>query len=98
MFNFLDEIEGLTGLPFDLLKNGFKIYNYSNKCIYIENYKNILLISDSDVEIKMPKGMLKICGKNLKISKLNISSIMVKGEISFIKVEWAKYEWWFNFL
>ena len=87
MFGFLEDIEKLTSLPFELLKNGFRIINFCNKCVYVENFKNIVLFEPENISIKLPKGMLTILGKNLKLSKLNVSSIVINGEIESLKVD-----------
>ena len=87
MFNFLDDIEKLTKLPFQILKDGFRIINYSNKCVYIENYKKILSFSKEEITIKISKGILTVSGKCLTISGLNISSIIIQGDITLLKVE-----------
>lgn len=87
MFGFLEEIENLTGLPFEILKNGFRVINYSNKCVYVENYKSIISFSKTEVSLKISKGIVLILGENLKIKKSNISSIFISGKISSLKVE-----------
>ena len=87
MFGFLEEIENLTGLPFEVLKNGFRVINYSNKCVYVENYKNIISFSKTEVSLKISKGIVLIFGENLKIKKSNTSSIFISGKISSLKVE-----------
>lgn len=87
MFNLLEDIENFTKLPFEMLKNGFRIINFCNKSVYVENYKAIVLFENEEVLIKLPKGLVSILGKNLKINKLNVSSIIINGEINLVKVE-----------
>ena len=87
MFSLLEDIENFTKLPFNLLNNGFRVINFSNKSVYVENYKAIISFENEEVLIKLPKGILSIYGKNLKINKLNLSCIIINGEINLIKVE-----------
>lgn len=87
MFSFLEDVENLTGLPFEILKDGFKMINYANKCIFIENYKNVVLLESDKVLLKIPKGIVNVEGKNLKLKQLNRSSLIVVGEVSLLKVE-----------
>ena len=87
MFGFLEDIENFTKLPFEILKNGFRVINFCNKSVYVENYKNILSFENKEVLIKLPKGLISITGKNWNINRLNTSSIIINGEINLVKVE-----------
>ena len=86
MFDFLEEIAIKTGLPFDILTNGFKVINFNNKSIYIENFTNIIDFSSTEILIKLKKGVIKILGDNLKIKNMNLQSIIVSGDILSMEI------------
>jgi len=85
MFGFLEEILKLTGLPFELLNNGFRIINFNNVSCYIEGYKNILDFSPECISIKLFKGIIKLCGKDLKIKNLNLNTVLIVGQINSVE-------------
>lgn len=86
MISFFDEISSMTGLPFEILNNGFRVINFCNKAIYIEGFQNILEFSPSVLNVKLKKGVVKLQGLGLKIKNLNQSAIVVSGEISNLEI------------
>lgn len=85
MFDFFDEIGKKTGLPFDILNNGFRIINFSNNSVYIEGFTNIINFEKTLIKIKLKKGIVLIEGEDLKIKNMDIKTIMIVGKI--LKVE-----------
>ena len=87
MFSFLEEISSLTGLPFDKLGNGFRLINFSNNAVYVEGYSSLLSVTDSEIKVKLKKGILVLSGDNLKLKDMMNDSIMVVGNIKTMTVE-----------
>ena len=85
MFSFFSEVAEMSGLPFEILTNGFRVINFSNKAVYIENFKSILQFQTTEVGLKMKKGMMKVLGQDLVIRNLNENTVLVVGKIE--KVE-----------
>lgn len=81
MFSFLDDIAQKTGLPFDILNNGFRVINFNNKSVYIEGFLNILMFEKDLIKIKLKKGLIELEGENLKIKNMDTQSIVVSGNI-----------------
>ena len=86
MFKFFDEIALKTGLPFDILNNGFRLINFSNNAIYVEGFTNIINFETNEVTLKLKKGIVKITGDNLKIKNMNLQTIMVVGNILTVEI------------
>ena len=86
MFSFLEEIAKKTGLPFDILNNGFRIVNFSNKSIYIEGFSNILIFEQNLIKIKLKKGIIEIEGENLKIENMDMQTIIIAGKILKLEI------------
>lgn len=86
MFSFLEEIAKKTGLPFDILNNGFRVVNFSNKSIYIEGFSNILIFEQNLIKIKLKKGIIEIEGENLKIENMDMQTIIIAGKILKLEI------------
>lgn len=86
MFNFFEEISNLTGLPFDDLSKGFRVINISNRAVYVEGFTGLIDTESGEMNIKLKKGVIKLCGKNLKIKNLNLDSLLVVGEIHSVEM------------
>jgi len=67
------------------LDNGFRIINFNNVSCYIEGYKNILDFSPECISIKLFKGIIKLCGKDLKIKNLNLNTVLIVGQINSVE-------------
>ncbi len=85
MFSFFSEVAEMSGLPLEILTNGFRVINFSNKAVYIENFKSILQFQTTEIGLKMKKGMMKVLGQDLVIKNLNENTVLVVGKIE--KVE-----------
>lgn len=86
MFSFFEEIAELSGLPFQVFNNSFKVINFGNKAIYIENFKNIISFESIEIVVKLSSGIVKISGENLKIKNMNLDSIIVVGDIKGLEI------------
>jgi len=81
VFDFFCDLFG------ELNKKSYRYQVDSGKKIAIEGYKNILLITESRIAIKLFDGELEIIGSDLKISKLGQNTIIITGEIISVKTE-----------
>ncbi len=86
MFSFLEEIAKLSGLPFDIFNENFKVINFGNKVIYIEQFKNIISFENFEIVIKLSHGVIKITGENLKIKNMNLNTIVINGNIKTMEI------------
>ncbi|MGN1222486.1 MAG: YabP/YqfC family sporulation protein [Christensenellales bacterium] len=79
MFDFFNDMFGET-------KNCFFRYQVnSGKEIVVEGYKNLLLVSDEKIVLKVKNGEINILGCNLCVKEFSAQTIMVKGEIRSIE-------------
>ena len=76
--------ENLTNFLYD--KNYF-ISIYDNY-IYVYNYFDLLLLTDTKIILKLEKFNLTINGENLYISKLLPKEILIKGKIVNIGIDY----------
>lgn len=56
--------------------------------INIINYENILIFEDEKIIIKTKKGLVKITGTKLVISKLYNNEVLIKGNIKNVELGW----------
>ena len=81
MFNFINEISELSGLPINEAAGGYKYINLGGRSVYVQNYKDVLSFSNEEIVLKLKDGELKIVGEDLNIKDLNLNSITIKGNI-----------------
>lgn len=86
MFSFFDDIASLTGLPFEILNNGFRVVNFCNKAVYVEGFQNVIEFTPTVLNIKLKKGVVKLSGLGLKIKNLSQNTIVVSGKISSLEI------------
>lgn len=86
MFSFFDDIAFMTGLPFEILNNGFRVVNFCNKAVYVEGFQDIIEFGSNVLNVKLKKGVIKLKGEGLKIKNLNQNTIVVSGEISSLEI------------
>ena len=81
MFSFFSEMLEKSGIEKDSVLKGFRVVNLSNKMLYVEGFLKIVTFETDVINLKMKKGMFKICGENLFIKNLNINTILICGKI-----------------
>ena len=86
MFDFFYDIFG------EINKKNFRYQVDGGKKIAIQGYKNILLITENKVVIKLFDGELEVCGKDLKIKELSENTIIILGEIVSVFTEKSKWK------
>lgn len=86
MKDLFEDIGNLTGLPFEILQNGYKYINFAGKALYVEGFTSIILLESEQVMLKLKKGRLKVLGCGLLIKDLNFGQLMIKGNITLVEV------------
>lgn len=75
MFDFFDDLFG------EIDKKSYRYQVANGKKIAIEGFKNILLVTENRIAIKLFDGELEILGNHLKIKKFGQNTMVVTGEI-----------------
>lgn len=78
MFDFFCELFG------ELNKKSYRFQVDNGKKIVVQGYKNVLLITESRISIRLFDGELEINGKNLRIKELSQNTLIVNGKINSI--------------
>ena len=81
MFDFFNDLFS------EIDKKSYRYQVDSGKKIVIEGFKNILLITDSRIVLKLFDGELEISGQNFKVKQLGQNNLVVKGDIFSVKTE-----------
>ncbi len=85
MNNFVEELCGISKLPFNEITKDYKIIMLSNKSLYLCNFIRVLDYSDTKIVVKLKKvKSLEITGENLQICQINKSELIIKGYINLI--------------
>ena len=71
-----------------ILENEFKINILTGK-VDIVNYIEIDHFDDTKVIVRYDKGIVKIKGENLTISKLLNDELLILGKIKVVEFEWS---------
>ena len=87
MFSFFEEIFSLTGLPLEVLRDGFKVTNFANKAVFVEHQTSIISISEAEIKCKLPRGICVVRGQNLKIKNMTESTVLIVGQIEQLSTE-----------
>lgn len=85
MFNLINEISDMSGLPINEAVGAYKYVNIGGRTVYVQNYKDVLSFNEEEIILKLKDGELKIIGENLNIKDLNLNSIVISGVISLIE-------------
>ena len=86
MYSFLEEISNMSGLPLNLINDGFRVINLSNRAVYVEGLKSLIDVDSSEIGIKLKKGIIKLNGDNLRIKNMNLQTLLVVGDIRQIEI------------
>lgn len=86
MYSFLEEISNMSGLPLNLINDGFRVINLSNRAVYVEGFKSLIDVDSSEIGIKLKKGIIKLNGDNLRIKNMNLQTLLVVGDIRQIEI------------
>lgn len=81
MIGFLEDIMNMTGLPLDIIGGGFSLINFNNKALFISGYVSLLSVTDSQIKLKLKRGVLDVVGKELKLKDMQSDCVMIVGDI-----------------
>ena len=81
MIGFLEDIMNMTGLPLDIIGGGFRLINFNNKALFISGYVSLLSVTDSQIKLKLKRGVLDVVGKELKLKDMQSDCVMIVGDI-----------------
>ena len=81
MFDFFDD------LFCELNKKTFRYQVFDGKKIVVEGYKNILLITDQRIVLKLYNGEIEVNGNCLKVKELGQNTLIATGEIFSVLTE-----------
>lgn len=82
---FFDELKKNLFSDEELFFNT-KLTLLNNNAVVIEGYKKLLKYENNEISYQSQNGIYAICGKNLKIFSINPVELLIKGEISEIKI------------
>lgn len=86
MFDFFNDLFG------ECKKSNYRIQIDSGKKIVVEGYKNILLIDNKNIILKLCNEELSIVGKDLKIQQLGTNTIIICGKILGVSTQGERNE------
>ena len=77
MFNFFGEVKKHTGVKVD----EFHIINISNKLLYVEGHKGLVILSEELVAFKVKNGSVEVEGEDLYLKELTENTLKISGDI-----------------
>ena len=86
MFDFFCDLFG------EVNKKNYRFQVDSGNKLAIEGYKNLLLVTEEMIELKLFDGELEVKGKNLKIKEFGQNTIIITGDIMTINMGKKQYE------
>ena len=75
----------MLDLPKDVIFNLPRMTIIGNLQMYIENHRGVLYFSDSELQLKLNAGMLKIHGKELVIRAIFPEEVFIEGIVEEVK-------------
>lgn len=85
--SFFNEVSSLLGFDAAKLATGYQIINYNGEAVYVEGFKRVAVISDTEIILELKKGKITLKGSDLKITLLESTSVIVKGKITLSEAE-----------
>ena len=74
-------------LPTDIVHKDSILTFLGNKTLKIENYRNIIWMSDEHINIQCKPYKIYVCGKRLKIQYYDKEEMEIIGKIEVIRFE-----------
>ena len=84
---FLVEYNEISSVPKEILINDPKLTVFSMGKILVENFRGIVLYSDTNIEINTSKYFLKIKGEKMSINYMTKEELEISGAICSIEFE-----------
>lgn len=67
----------------------YRVINLGGKNIYIEGFKSVVSLGETEIILQLKKQALCISGNNLKVKYLDISSCVIEGGICKVETKWS---------
>lgn len=82
-----DELVESMRLPQDVIKGETLLTFIGKSAVQIENYRNILLYTDTNIKVQAKRYRLSVSGKNLCIRYYDKDEMKITGRIETITFE-----------
>ena len=66
----------------------FRIVNIGGKNLYVEGIKNVVDLSENQVQLQLKKHLLTIQGQGIKVKYLDKSTCVLQGDIFSVVTKW----------
>ncbi len=85
--NFLSSVVDIFELPAEIILNLPLLTVTGSSSLKIENYVSVTEYNCDTVKINTAVGLIKICGKDIKIKQITNEEIQLNGKITNIEYE-----------
>ena len=75
------------GIPLDVSKGETILHFLGRRSVHIENYRSILLYSDTCIRIQGKRYVLSLTGKHLKIHSYDKDEMEITGQMEVVRFE-----------
>ena len=82
-----ERVIAAMNLPKDVYLAELLVSLVGRRAVYVENYRSILLYTDTQLKLQGKNCKLKICGKNLMIEYYTGDEMKVTGKIEELLLE-----------
>ncbi len=82
-----ERVIAAMNLPKDVYLGELLVSLVGRRAVYVENYRSILLYTDTQLKLQGKNCKLKICGKNLMIEYYTSDEMKVTGKIEALLLE-----------
>ncbi len=82
-----ERVIAAMNLPKDVYLGELLVSLVGRRAVYVENYRSILLYTDTQLKLQGKNCKLKICGKNLMIEYYTSDEMKVTGKIEELLLE-----------
>ena len=66
----------------------YRVINLGGNKLYIEGFKNVVSLGESEVIFQLKKQILTIAGTNLKVKYLDKTTCVIEGIILSVVTKW----------
>ena len=81
--SLMSEIEKLMGEVG--ASASFRIVNLGGKSIYLEGINSVVSLGDNEMQFQLKKGLIIVCGSELKVKYLDTSTCVITGQIKVVE-------------
>ena len=81
--SLMSEIEKLMGEVG--ASASFRIVNLGGHSVYIEGIKSVVSLDETEMQFQLKKGLIIVCGSELKVKYLDTSTCVITGKIKVVE-------------